>query len=300
MSTVFWRGLRLSLIATALLSLAGCDWVIFDSKGAVGIAERDLIIICVALMLIVVIPAMVLSFVFPWMFRSSNKRAKYTPNWDFSTKVEVVVWGIPLIIVVALSIIVWNSTHKLDPYRKLDIPGEPLHVDVIATDWKWVFVYPDLGIATVNELKFPAGQQLAFSITSNSTMNTFFIPQLGGQIYAMAGMRTQLHLVADEVGEFRGMSGNYSGAGFSKMHFKATALTNEDFEKWVADVRSTPNNLDFDAFVKLAEPSEGHPIEHFSNVEDGLFKKVIDQFIGVGENTRQLVAPSTPHSDSKE
>jgi cytochrome o ubiquinol oxidase subunit 2 len=133
-----------------------------------------------------------------------------------------------------------KSTHELDPYKPLDVAGEPLHVDVIATDWKWVFVYPDLGIATVNQLNFPANRPLAFNITSNSTMNTFFIPQLGGQIYAMAGMRTQLHLIANEPGQFRGMSGNYSGHGFSNMKFIATASSNEEFERWVAEVRSAP------------------------------------------------------------
>jgi len=170
------------------------------------------------------------------------------------------------------------------------VAGEPLHVDVIATDWKWVFVYPDLGIATVNQLNFPANRPLAFNITSNSTMNTFFIPQLGGQIYAMAGMRTQLHLIANEPGQFRGMSGNYSGHGFSNMKFIATASSNEDFERWVAEVRNAPAALSFTQFKALAAPSKNAPVQHFSSVEPLLFKKVIDQFIGVGENT----AAATP------
>ena len=163
-------------------------------------------------------------------------------------------------------------------------------MDVIATDWKWVFVYPDLGIATVNQLNFPVDRPLAFNITSNSTMNTFFIPQLGGQIYAMAGMRTQLHLIANEPGQFRGMSGNYSGHGFSNMKFIATASSNEDFERWVAEVRSAPDALSFAEFKALAAPSRNAPVQHFSSVEPLLFKKVIDQFIGVGENT----AAATP------
>ncbi len=287
---ICWNRIRLALVALACVGLSGCDWVLLDSKGMVGLAQRDLILICIGLMLIVVIPAIVLTFVFAWRYRAGNTKAKYTPDWSHSTKVEIVVWGVPLIIIAVLAVIVWKSTHELDPYKPLDVAGEPLHVDVIATDWKWVFVYPDLGIATVNQLNFPANRPLAFNITSNSTMNTFFIPQLGGQIYAMAGMRTQLHLIANEPGQFRGMSGNYSGHGFSNMKFIATASSNEDFERWVAEVRSAPDALSFAQFKALAEPSKNAPVQHFSSVEPLLFKKVIDQFIGVGENT----AAATP------
>jgi len=282
---ICWNRIRLALVALACVGLSGCDWVLLDSKGMVGLAQRDLILICIGLMLIVVIPAIVLTFVFAWRFRAGNTKAKYTPDWSHSTKVETVVWGVPLLIIAGLAVIVWKSTHELDPYKPLDVAGEPLHVDVIATDWKWVFVYPDLGIATVNQLNFPANRPLAFNITSNSTMNTFFIPQLGGQIYAMAGMRTQLHLIANEPGQFRGMSGNYSGHGFSNMKFIATASSNEEFERWVAEVRSAPQALDFNQFKALAAPSKNAPVQHFSSVEPLLFKKVIDQFIGVGENT---------------
>ncbi|AIL09657.1 ubiquinol oxidase subunit II [Stenotrophomonas maltophilia] len=287
---ICWNRIRLALVALACVGLSGCDWVLLDSKGMVGLAQRDLILICIGLMLIVVIPAIVLTFVFAWRYRAGNTKAKYTPDWSHSTKVEIVVWGVPLIIIAVLAVIVWKSTHELDPYKPLDVAGEPLHVDVIATDWKWVFVYPDLGIATVNQLNFPANRPLAFNITSNSTMNTFFIPQLGGQIYAMAGMRTQLHLIANEPGQFRGMSGNYSGHGFSNMKFIATASSNEDFERWVAEVRNAPAALSFTQFKALAAPSKNAPVQHFSSVEPLLFKKVIDQFIGVGENT----AAATP------
>ena len=282
---ICWKRIRPALAALACVGLSGCNWVLLDSKGDVGIAQRDLILICIALMLIVVIPAIVLTFVFAWHYRSGNTKARYMPDWAHSTKVEIVVWGVPLIIVAVLAVIVWKSTHELDPYKPLDIPGEPLHVEVIATDWKWVFVYPDLGIATVNQLNFPAGQQLAFDITSNSTMNTFFIPQLGGQIYVMAGMRTQLHLVANEQGKFDGMSGNYSGHGFSNMKFVATAMSQQQFDDWVAQVRQSPDQLSFDEFKRLAAPTRKEPVRHFASVEPLLFKKVIDQFIGVGENT---------------
>ncbi|WP_447982856.1 MULTISPECIES: ubiquinol oxidase subunit II [Pseudomonadota] len=286
-----WNRIRYPLTALAVLSLSGCDWVLFNSKGAVGIAQRDLIILCIALMMIVVVPAIVLSFYFPWRYRSTNKNATYAPDWSHSTKIELVVWGVPILIIAVLSVIVWKSTHELDPYKPLEAAGEPLHIEVIATDWKWVFVYPDLGIATINQLNFPANRPLAFDITSNSTMNTFFIPQLGGQIYAMAGMRTKLHLIANEPGKFRGMSGNYSGHGFSQMNFIATATSEEDFQRWVTQVRSNaPITFDFEAFKRIAKPSQGNAIVHFAKVEPGLFKKVIDQFIGVGENATPQVS----------
>lgn len=246
-------------------------------------------------MLFVVVPAIVLTFVFAWKYRASNLAAKYTPDWAHSTRIEVVVWGVPLIIIVILAAIVWKSTHELDPYKPLDVAGEPINVEVIATDWKWIFIYPDLGIATINELTFPENRQVAFSITSNSTMNTFFIPQLGGQVYAMAGMRTKLHLLANEVGEYRGMSGNYSGAGFSDMKFVARATTEKDFERWVTQVRSeAPVPLDFDAFLKIAKPSTRNGVVHFAQVEPGLFKKVIDHFIDSGRTApRQATALAT-------
>jgi cytochrome o ubiquinol oxidase subunit 2 len=295
------NAIRYLLAALVVVSLSGCDWVLFDSKGAVGIAQRDLIILCIGLMMIVVLPAIFLAFYFPWRYRSTNKKAEYDPEWSHSTKVELVVWGIPILIIAVLSYIVWKSTHELDPYKPLNVAGEPLHVEVIATDWKWVFIYPDLGIATVNQLNFPANRQVAFDITSNSTMNTFFIPQLGGQIYAMAGMRTKLHLIANEPGQFRGMSGNYSGHGFSKMNFMATATSDEEFERWVKQVRSSaPITFDFETFKQVAKPSQGNAVVHFSKVEPGLFKKVIDQFIGVGENAKQVALPSEVPAENKE
>lgn len=293
MNVFVCKFLRYTPLCALSWSLTGCSWVLFNSKGSVGIAQRDLIITCIGLMLFVVVPAIAMTFMFAWKFRASNKAAKYTPDWSHSTQIEVVVWGIPLIIIAVLAAIVWKSTQQLDPYKPLDLEGDPIRVEVIATDWKWVFVYPDYGIATVNELAFPQDRQVAFSITSNSTMNTFFIPQLGGQVYAMAGMRTKLHLIANEEGDYRGMSGNFSGPGFSDMHFTAHAKTEKDFERWVMQVRSSPMTLDFNAFLKIAKPSQRESVVHFSQVEPGLFKKVIDQFIDSGKrmSTQAAVSP---------
>jgi cytochrome o ubiquinol oxidase subunit 2 len=301
MREICWKFLRFAAAIAGLSSLGGCNWVLFNTKGSVGLQERDLIILCIGLMMIVVIPAIVMTFVFAWQYRSSNHKATYMPEWAHSTRIEMVVWGVPVLIIVALAAIVWKSTHELDPYRPLDVPGQPINVEVIATDWKWIFIYPDLGIATVNQLVFPAHRQIAFSVTSNSTMGTFFIPQLGGQIYAMAGMRTQLHLMAIENGQFRGMSGNFNGPGFSDMKFVATATSEEGFRRWIAQVRSSPVTLDFNTFQKVAQPSQGTGVVQFSRVQPGLFKAVIDQFVGPGADaTAHAALDVSPSSERKE
>jgi cytochrome o ubiquinol oxidase subunit II len=292
--------LRSAAVIAGLSSLGGCSWVLFNTKGSVGLQERDLIILCTGLMLIVVLPAIALTFVFAGRYRASNHNATYMPEWAHSTRIEAVVWGIPILIILTLATIVWKSTHELDPYRPLDVPGQPINVEVIATDWKWIFIYPDLGIATINQLVFPAHRQVAFSITSNSTMGTFFIPQLGGQIYAMAGMRTQLHLVANEEGKFRGMSGNFNGPGFSDMKFIATATSEADFQHWVKQVQTSPNRLDFNTFQKVARPSQGTAIVQFSQVQPGLFKAVIDQFVGPGADAAAHAALDVSASSKRE
>ncbi|MCW1873045.1 ubiquinol oxidase subunit II (plasmid) [Erwinia sp. INIA-01] len=272
-----------AMIVLAIIPLmTGCSWTLFNSKGQVGKEQGNLIITAILLMLIVVIPAILMTFAFAWRYRAGNKKAKYTPEWAHSTKVEVVVWGIPLIIIIALAIIVWISTHRLDPYKPLESAKPPLTVEVVATDWKWVFIYPEENIATVNELYIPVDRPVSFQITSDSTMNTFFIPQLGGQIYAMAGMRTQLNLIADETGQFDGISGNFSGPGFSDMKFITHSTSDGDFQRWVSGIKAQNHPLSFSGFKTLALPSEKHPVEHFSSVEPELFQRIIDQYMDSG------------------
>ena len=271
----------LSLIAASAL-LSGCDMALLDPKGQIGLEQRSLILTALGLMLIVVIPVIVMTIVFTRKFRASNTDAKYTPNWSHSNKIEAVVWTVPIIIIAILATLTWKTTHELDPYKPLVSDVKPIRVDVISLDWKWLFVYPDLGIATVNELAFPANTPVNFRITSNSVMNSFFIPRLGGQIYAMAGMQTQLHLIANEPGKYNGISRSYSGPGFSGMKFTAIATPdNATFDQWVANVKKAPNQLttmaEFDA---LAKPSEYHPVEYFSSANPELFVDVINKFMG--------------------
>ncbi|HJU49761.1 MAG TPA: ubiquinol oxidase subunit II, partial [Pseudogulbenkiania sp.] len=266
--------------AAALLS--GCQGGILDPKGQVAADEKSLIITATVLMLLVVVPVILMTLGFAWKYRASNKSATYDPKWSHSGKIEAVVWTIPIIIVSFLAVLSWNTTHKLDPYRPLDSDKKPINIQAISLDWKWLFIYPDLGIATVNQIAFPSNTPVNFKITSDAAMNSFFIPQLGGQIYAMAGMQTKLHLIANEAGTYDGMSANYSGGGFSDMKFKAIATTTpEEFDTWVKKVRaaSASKSLDAAAYQQLLKPSERNPVEYFSSITPSLFYGVLNKYV---------------------
>ena len=229
--------LSLSAMA-ALLTGCGGDMVLLNSKGPVAEGQSNLMMIAIYLMLLVVIPSVIMALWFGWKYRASNKDAEYKPTWAHSTTIEIIVWGIPVIIIGILAWLTWWGSHKYDPYRPLESDKAPLTVQVIAEQFKWVFIYPEQNIATVNELRFPEKTPLSLRITSNFTMNSFFIPALSGQIYAMAGMQTHLNMLADETGVFRGFSSNYSGYGFSQMHFKAHSVTEAQFANWVESVKT--------------------------------------------------------------
>ncbi|BAN99650.1 ubiquinol oxidase subunit II [Plautia stali symbiont] len=222
-----------------------------------------------------------MAVVFAWKYRATNTNAKYSPNWSHSNKVEAVVWTIPILIILFLGVLTWKSTHALEPSKPLASDVKPVEIDVVALDWKWLFIYPEQGVATVNQIAFPANTPVNFKITSNSVMNSFFIPTLGSQIYAMAGMQTKLHLIANEPGTFDGISANFSGRGFSGMKFKAIATKDDaEFQLWVAKVKAAPNTLTtMNDFEKLAAPSENHPVEYFSTANPELIKQVIDKFM---------------------
>jgi cytochrome o ubiquinol oxidase subunit 2 len=268
------------LLALAPVLLAGCQGGILDPKGQVAADEKSLIITATLLMLLVVVPVIVMTLVFAWKYRASNTKAVYTPKWAHSNKIEAVVWIVPIIIVCCLAVVAWRTTHKLDPYRPLDSDKPPVNVQVVAMNWKWLFIYPDLGIASVNELAFPKDTPVNFHITSDAAMNSFFIPQLGGQIYAMAGMDTQLHLIANEAGTYHGMSANYSGGGFSGMKFNAIATnTPEEFQTWVAKVRASGSKLDAQGYLALAVPSENNPAAYYALGEPLLFQAVLHKYM---------------------
>ncbi|MEX3960314.1 ubiquinol oxidase subunit II [Trinickia symbiotica] len=266
------------LVAGVTACFSGCDAALLDPKGTVGAAEKALILTSTLTMLIVVVPVIVLTLLFAWRYRASNTAASYSPKWAHSTAVEVVVWTIPALIILYLGLLTWRTTHELDPYRPLASKVKPMEVDVVALDWKWLFIYPDLGIATVNQVVFPVGTPVEFRITSDSVMNSFFIPQLGSQIYAMAGMQTQLHLIADYPGDYAGLSANYSGEGFSDMKFRAIAVDRVRFAAWVDKVRASPQHLSMDVYGAVAKPDEHVPVMYFSSIDPKLFRKIIAKY----------------------
>jgi cytochrome o ubiquinol oxidase subunit 2 len=234
---------------------------------------------------------------FAWKYRASNKDAKYSPNWSHSNKVEAVVWTVPILIILFLAVLTWKTTHALEPSKPLVHDEKPITIEVVSMDWKWFFIYPEQGIATVNEIAFPANTPVQFKVTSNSVMNSFFIPRLGSQIYAMAGMQTNLHLIANEAGTYDGISASYSGPGFSGMKFKAIATPDRAaFDQWVEKAKQSPNTMsDMAAFEKVAAPSEYNKVEYFSNVKPDLFKDVIGKFMDHGKSM-DMTQPEGEHS----
>jgi cytochrome o ubiquinol oxidase subunit 2 len=273
----------------AMTLLGGCSshLILLDPKGPVGAHEKYLIIVSFLVMLIVVIPVFAMTFYFPWKYRASNGDASYQPKWAHSTRIELVIWLVPALIVIALSYLVWNDTHSLSPFRPLAAKQKPITIEAVSLDWKWLFIYPDLHIATVNQIKFPAGVPVKFRITSDTVMTSFFIPQLGSQIYAMAGMQTLDHLMADEPGTFTGLNSQFSGAGFSNMNFKAVATTQKDFRNWVTQVRKSDSKLDLAALQKLEKPSSVNPVTYYSSVHPKLFEYIMHKYMSTQSATNK-------------
>ncbi|MBW8184572.1 ubiquinol oxidase subunit II [Shewanella nanhaiensis] len=274
------RNLSKAAMLTSILLMSGCEGGVLDPKGQIGIDERYLIVVATLLMLIVVIPVIFMTLFFAWKYRDGREQEIYAPKWAHSKSIEIVVWLMPIVIVIILGVITWGSTHDLDPYKPLEHEAKPITVEVVSLNWKWLFIYPELGVASVNELAFPVNVPVNFKITSDTAMNSFFIPQLGSQIYSMAGMATQLHLIANEPGSFDGISANYSGAGFAGMKFKAIATPDAtSFDAWVAKLKRQGNKLDPQSYAELAKPSENNPVEYYGSVSNGMFDHVVMQYM---------------------
>jgi len=267
-----------SLCAVAFLG--GCSTIlVLDPKGPIGEAERFVIIAAILLMLIVVIPVFIMGIWFPRKYRASNTESTYMPKWSHSGRIELFMWGVPIAIVTALAILAWTSTHSLDPYRPIPSAEKPVNIEAVCLDWKWLFIYPDENIATVNQITFPVNVPVSFKITSDTVMASFFIPQLGSQIYAMAGMLTRLHLLADKPGVYAGHNQQFTGTGYANMHFTANAVSREEFQSWVQKIGQSPEKLDLDRYEKLAKPSDGyHPVTYFSSVKPDLFEHVLRKY----------------------
>ncbi|MGA8165606.1 MAG: ubiquinol oxidase subunit II [Waddliaceae bacterium] len=279
---------RLKITLAVLLPLASIAlgaWYIsthnievLNPKGMIGMKEREVLTIATLLMLIVVIPVLILTLAFPWKYRAGNLLAKYSPNWDRSPIAESLWWGIPLAIIAIMAAIVWKSSHELNPFKPIETDKKPLTIQVVALDWKWLFLYPEQGIASVNFIQFPEKTPINFEITADAPMNSFWIPQLGGQIYAMPAMRSRLHLIANEKGRFRGSSANISGKGFAGMTFTAESTSQEDFDHWVAYIQQSLNYLGFEDYEQLAKPSEYDPVAFYLLAQDDLFDRIVEKY----------------------
>ncbi len=267
--------MRLRLLKTGMVilgaGLSGCTEGVLVTHGPIGAAEKVLLLEALGTMLVVVIPVILLALVYFWWFRSTNKRAIYRPDWEYSGRVEFSIWMVPLLVVLFLGAIAWTGAHDLDPYQSIESEKKPLNVQVVSMDWKWLFIYPDLGIASVNELALPVGVPVNFTLTAATVMNSFFIPSVGGQIYTMAGMQTSLALQVADVGTYEGLSAQFSGDGFSDMHFPVLATDQAGFDAWVAKVKSGGGSLDQGAYARLADVHKSSGIEHFSSVGSDIF-----------------------------
>ncbi len=262
--------------------------VLLDPAGHVARQQSDIMLSTTALIALIIVPVMIAIAIVAWRYRASNKRANYQADWDHSSRLELMVWAAPLMIIIAVGSISWIGTHQLDPYRPLDhvdadrpvtADTRALQVEVVSLPWKWLFFYPQYGVATVNELAAPVDVPIHFDLTSSAMMDSFFVPDLAGMIYTMPGMQTQLNAVINKPGVYKGMSANYSGHGFTDMRFKFHGLSQADFEAWVEKVRAGSGTLDRATYEKLAEPGRAAPIQYFSGFPDDLYTRILNRCV---------------------
>jgi len=254
---------------------------VLDPQGPVAAAERLILLNATGIMLVVVIPVIVLTLGFAWWYRASNARARYRPEWSYSGSVELVIWSIPAMVVILLAGVGWISSHALDPARKLDAGVAPLRIQVVSLDWKWLFIYPDQQIATVNDLVVPTGTPLEFTLTSASVMTAFFVPQLGSQIYTMPGMTSHLNLLAARDGDYAGEAAHFSGDGFSNMNFVVHAVAPADFQRWTTQLHGAGPTLDPAGFAVLAQAGTAVATDRYGGVAGPMFDRIVRQTVGM-------------------
>ncbi|GAA4036087.1 ubiquinol oxidase subunit II [Sphingomonas rosea] len=284
---------KCAALSAAVLLLGACDRGVLNPAGEIARQQRDLIFISTALMLLIIVPVLILIVVFAWRYRK-GKGGTYDPKFDHSTSLELVIWSAPLLIIIALGALTWSSTHLLDPFRPIDTKATaleaqadkalpPLRVQVVSLDWKWLFIYPDQGIATVNDLVLPVGRPVRFDLTSSNMMNTFYAPTMAGMIYTMPGMQSTLHAVLDRPVDDTGYSGNYSGAGFSDMRFRIRGVSEAQFDGWVNGAKGSGRTLDRAAAIALLKPSEKVPAMHFAATEKDIYKRILERCLMPGQ-----------------
>ncbi|MDB5238533.1 MAG: cyoA [Candidatus Kaiserbacteria bacterium] len=266
-----------ALGACVAVYLHGANIPVLQPHGPVARGELWVMTVTLLLCAVVVIPVFVMLFSFAWMFRADRPRSRrwHMPDWDhYSVEMELIWWIVPSIIIAILSVIAWRSSHQYDPYRALG-RGAPLEIQVVALDWKWLFIYPQQGIASVNMVEFPENVPVRFVLTADAPMNSFWIPSLGGQIMVMPGMTTQLNLLANDRGTYTGLSGNLSGRGFAGMTFAAQSVTQAEFDQWVASIHDTSLPLDSTSYKLLAKPSENDPVAFYAPVDSALYGQIV-------------------------
>jgi len=289
---------RIAFVMAGAIGLSGCNTGIFDPVGPVGSAEKSILIDSLGIMLAIVLPTIVAIVAFAWWYRASNGRARYLPDWEYSGRIEMVVWGIPLLVIMLLGGVAWIGSHDLDPAKPLASSTKPLKIQVVSLDWKWLFIYPDQKIASVNELVVPVGTPVHFSLTSASVMSAFFIPQLGSMIYTMNGMTTQLNLQADRTGIFHGLSAHYNGDGFSDMHFDTRVVSAAEFSTWAQKAAGSILALDDQSYGELSKQTIHVTPFTFRLENPNLFHEIVMQTLppGPGPDLEQPTASVSPRS----
>ncbi|CUI16299.1 cytochrome o ubiquinol oxidase, subunit II [Candidatus Protochlamydia naegleriophila] len=281
-SMLFFTGLLLLtvLIMQPLEILHFREYIaVLFPKGIIAVEQRNLLLVIQALMLLIIIPVYILTFIFSWKYSAHNPKGEYDPDLVDNTVAEYIWWGVPLVMTLIVSVLTWIKTEQLDPYKPIASENKPLTIQVVALQWKWLFIYPEEGIATVNFIQIPKDTPIHFKITADAPMNSFWIPELGGQIYAMPKMQTELFLMAEETGDFRGSSANLSGEGFAGMSFVTRASTEEEYQKWVEQAKQSSKNLDFGSYGQLSAPSKNNPVEIFRLKDESLFHQVIAKYM---------------------
>ena len=270
------------ILAASSLVLAGCSKGVFDAKGPVGIAESKILTNSIAIMLAIIVPTIIGTLAFAWWYRASNPKATYRPDWAYSGRIEMVVWSVPLLTIIFLGGIAWVSSHVLDPAVPLASDKKPIQVQVVSLDWKWLFIYPDQHVATINQLVIPTNTPISFTLTSSGVWNSFFITQLGSMIYTMKGMVSRLNLQADQEGTYHGLSTHFSGDGFPNMQFDARAVSPEAFGTWATEARGQGQSLDDGLYRELVKQSLSEPARTYRDVSDGLFDRVLNGTLPAG------------------
>lgn len=271
-----WRAFGAAVLSVAL---TGCAGGVLDPVGPVGRDDAHILIDALLVMLAIVVPTILLAFWMAWRYRASNTKAKYRPYWAYSGRIEAMAWSIPILTIMFIGGLIWIGSYRLDPFRALASKNPPLEVQVVALDWKWLFIYPEQGVASVNQLVMPAGTPVHFSITSASVFNVFFVPRLGSMVYAMPGMVSQLNLQADRPAALMGQSSHFSGDGFSDMQFEVRSVAPADFATWTAQAKASDTILDRAAYANLAQQSQNVRAFTYGGVDPHLFQAISSQLI---------------------